>query len=310
MTRITVCGLVFCAFLAVAGRRAFAEAQSPEKLTRDAPKERLVVDDMEDVSDWYNGSPEETTLSTNTEHVKAGKHSLAFANVVDHVKGQADYPVGWPRVGKQLRKSGPSDWSDYDFFECWIYADTSRSNLPGTPLGLGFSHAGQKTKSYFRLKEVEKDRWVKIVIPISKLIDAKDVQSFQFNISESDYKHGDRVDFLIDDVVLSRLVNPTIVALDVDRNILYSSDRRITALYSLMGRRRHPGLSVRFEIGPAGKPSVATVTAKPSPRGELLLPIANPLKPGTYQGKLSLLGKDDKVFDQRQIEFRVVQGPF
>ncbi len=310
MTRISICGLVLFTLLAAAGRRAFAEEQSPEKLTRDAPKERLLLDDMEDVSDWYNGSPEETMLSTNAAHVKQGKHSMAFANVVDHVKGQADYPVGWPRTGKRLGKSGPTDWSDYDFFECWIYVDTSRPALPGTPLALGFSHAGQKTKSHFRLKEVEKDRWVKIIIPTSKLIDAKDVQSLQFNISESDYKHGDRVDFLIDDVVLTRLVNPTIVALDVDRNILYSSDRQITALYSLMGQRRHPGLNVRFEIGPVGKPSVTTVTAKVSPRGELVLPIANPLQPGTYHGKLSLLGNDEKVLNHKQVEFRVVKGPF
>ncbi len=310
MMRITVFGLVVCAIATVTVSGAFAEEQSPEKLTRDAPKERLLLDDMEDVSDWYNGSPDETTLSTNAEHVKAGKHSLSFGNLVDHTKGEKNYPIGWPRVGKQLRKSGPTDWSDYDFFECWIYVDTSRPTLPGTPLGLGFSHARQNTKSHFRLKEVEKDRWVKIIIPTSKLVDAEDVQSLQFNISESDYKHGDRVDFLIDDVVLTRLVHPTIVALDVDRNILYSSDRQITAIYSLMGQRRHPELNVRFEIGPVGKPSVATVTAKVDPRGELLLPIASPLKPGTYQGKLSLLGKDDKVLNLKQIEFRVVQGPF
>ena len=43
------------------------------KGTTEANKERLVLDDMEDVSDWYNGSPDETEISASDEHVKQAK---------------------------------------------------------------------------------------------------------------------------------------------------------------------------------------------------------------------------------------------
>ncbi|MHC4401228.1 MAG: hypothetical protein ACYTG0_16265 [Planctomycetota bacterium] len=44
--------------------------------TTDANKERLVLDDMEDVADWYNGSPEETRISTSA---RAAGTSSVFA---------------------------------------------------------------------------------------------------------------------------------------------------------------------------------------------------------------------------------------
>ncbi len=38
-------------------------------------KESLALDDMENVSDWYNGSAKETSVSSSGKHVKQGKHS-------------------------------------------------------------------------------------------------------------------------------------------------------------------------------------------------------------------------------------------
>ena len=122
--------LLFALFAALAGHTGAEETPCGKGMT-EANKERLVLDDMEDVSGWYNGSPVETTLSASSEHVKQGKLALKFANVVDHTKGEENYPIGWPRTGKDLVKAKLTDWSAYDFFECWIYAQTSRGSLPG-----------------------------------------------------------------------------------------------------------------------------------------------------------------------------------
>ena len=309
MSKHVLTGLAAVLSLWLAGAKAGAEETPYRGGTSEANKERLVLDDMDDVADWYNGSPQETEISPSSKHVKGGKSSLKFANLVDHTKGEKNYPIGWPRTGKDMAKAGTSDWSDYDFFECWIYADTSRQGLPGTPLGIGFYHTGQRRSSSFPLKEVKKDQWTKIVIPVSELIDPADAQRVQFNISESNYKHGDRVDFYIADMVLTRFLHPTIAELALDRKLLYSGDSQITAIYTLMGRKGLDETNVELEIGRAQQPAAKAV-GKASRHGELPLSITRPLVPGDYWGTLSLRDAEGKPIDQGRLEFRVIEGPF
>lgn len=276
----------------------------------DANKERRLLDDTEDVSDWYNGSPEETTISASTQRAKQGDAALLFANVVDHTTGEKNYPVGWPRTGRDLAKDGPTDWSDYDFFECWIYVGTSRDALPKTPLGVGFYHSGHKRSTHIRLNEVKKNAWTKIVISIDELLDPKDVRRVQFNISESDYKHGDRVDFTIDDLVLTRYVNPAVAEFNLKRKILYSHDRFLTAQYKLVGHRGLRTTQVEIAIGQKGRNAVAVTQGPASRVGELVLPIETQLAPGIWRTVLSLRNDQGQVIDRKQAELRVIAGPF
>jgi len=275
----------------------------------EANKERLVLDDMEDVADWYNGSPDETTLSASDRHAKEGR-ALLFANVVDHTRGEVKYPVGWPRTGKDLGRENLTDWSDYDFFECWIYAETSRETLPKKPLGVGFYHSGHKRSSHFPLAEVAKDAWVKVAIPIDKLLDATDVRRVQFNISERDYKHADRVDFYIDDVVLTRFVEPAIAELRPQRKILFSHDRVLRAQYELVGYKGLDKTRVELSIGRPGESPAATVAGPAARQGELALPLDARTSPGTYQATLCLRDENQRLIDRKQLEIRVIAGPF
>jgi len=295
---------------------ATAGAAAPDAALKNGPnKERLVLDDMEDVSDWGNGSPEETTISADAQYVKEGRLSLKFANLVDHTRGEKNYPVGWPRTRKALSKTGPTDWSGYDFFECWIYAGTSRPSLPGTPLGIGFYHSGPKRSTGVSLDDVKKDSWAKIVIPIAEMEEAADVQAVQFHISEANYRHGDRVDFFIDEMVLTRFIHPVIAGFEPRRKLLYQNDRHVMATYALMGRQGMDGVTVRLAIAADGQSPVAQSTAAASREGELTLAIDKPLEPGDYQATLALhrRGRDGapgEELDRRQTAFRVIEGPF
>jgi len=310
MTGHVLTGLLAVVSLSLAGASTAAEKGAPSQRPHDADKERLVLDDMVDVTDWYNGSPEETEISSSDQHADGAGRALLFANVVDHTKGEKNYPIGWPRTGKDMAQSGiPSDWSEWDFFECRIYAETSRERLPGTPVNVGFYHTGPKRSTGFPLKQVEKDRWTQIVIPISGLIAPADVRRVQFNISESSYRHGDRVDFYLADVALTRFVHPVIAELSLRRKLLYSADRRITACYTLMGRKGLDEVTVEFEIGRDGKPA-AQAGGKASRHGELPLRFAAPLAPGSYSATLRLRDAAGAVVDQSQAEFRVIEGPF
>lgn len=277
----------------------------------DANKERLVLDDMTDVSDWVNGSPEETQVSSSDKHVKDGSAALLFANVVDHTKGEKNYPVGWPRTSKDLVKAGLSDWSGYDFFECWIYTETSRDSLPTVPLGVGFSHAGHKQSSSFELRQARKNEWAKVLIPISKITAPKDVRGIQFHISESNYKHRETVDFYISGMALTRFVEPAIADFRMDKKVIYANDPQVTAIYSLVGHKGMEQTTADVQIGRGVSASVAQASGQAALQGEL--PVVLPperMIPGTYWARLSLRSADGQLLDQKQAEFRVLRGPF
>lgn len=275
----------------------------------EANKERLELEDQEDSSQWYNGSPDETKISGGNEHVKQGSLALKFANVVDHTKGEKSYPVGWPRTGKDLTKAKLTDWSDYDLFECWIYTETSRTALPTSPLTIGFYHSGPKRSTSLPLNLVRKDQWVKIVIPISQITDPQDVQRIQFSISESDYRHGDRIDFHIDDVVLTRYLQPAIASFEVDREIMYESEPYIVGRFTVTGRKGMETTRVHLTVGLEDRPVAHTDTAA-TRSGELIVKLAVPLPTGICPARLDLRDPEGRLLDRSTAEFRVIPGPF
>ena len=278
----------------------------------DVPMERLVIDDMEDVSDWYNGSPEETKLAASASHVKEGNLALEFANLVDHTKGEKNYPIGWPRSGKDLKKLGLTDWTDYEYFECWIYVTTSRDSLPKTPIGVGFYHSGPKRSTHFRLNEVRKDEWTKVEIPISRIELADDIKRVQFNISESDYAHGDQVNFYIDDVVLTRFAHPVIGSMTAQRRLVYAKEPRVAAEFELLGNQAGRKVNVVLEVG-CGEQMLAS-TSRPGAEllGEIAVELdpARPLMRGGAWMKLHLEDDSGKRVHSREATFRVIEGPF
>lgn len=289
---------------------ALAQETPSGKGMTEANQEQLVLEDGEDVSDCYNGSPEETKISASDKHVKQGGKALLFANVVDHTKGEKNYPIGWPRAGKDLAKLRLTDWSNYDAFECWIHVETSRDALPAKPLSVGFYHSGSKQSTSFPLSQVAKDQWVKIAIPVERILKPADVQRVQFSIAEAEYRDGDRVDFHLDQIVLTRYVEPAIKQVTVDRNLCYSSERSLTVAYDLVGHQGMEQTSVELEVGIAkGEPFVKT-SGKASRQGELVLGLPKTLPPGTCWARISLRDAGGRLIDRKQVEFRVIAGPF
>ncbi|NLS94370.1 MAG: hypothetical protein GXX96_19610 [Planctomycetaceae bacterium] len=314
-TRPNIVLFLSCRLFAVAAALALgcgpAWGDDPADDLAGVPMERLVLDDMEDAGDWYNGSPEETKLAASDLHAKEGKTSLEFANQVDHMKGEKNYPIGWPRTGKDLNKGGPTDWSDYEFFECWIYATTSRDALPRNPLGIGFYHSGPKRSTSFPLDSVRKDEWTKIRLPISRIELAGDVQRVQFNISESNYSHGDQVSFYIDDVVLTRFAHPVLGAMRAQHRIVYADDRYMTAQFELLGNRAGKEVQVVLEVG-SGSEAFAQTSGKAGDLGgEITVRIdpGRPLAPGEAWMKIMLQDRAGKILHERQATFRVIEGP-
>lgn len=296
-----------CAFAVLAGAARADEVPYGKGMT-EANLERLVLDSMEDVSGWINGSPMETKLS-RSDRARGGRFALLFANVIDYTQGEKNYPIGWPRTNKNLVKAKLTDWSAYDAFECWIYVDTTREALPKSPIGVSFAHPGHRRSSRAELNEVQKGQWAQIVVPMAKIEEPKDVQSVQFNISESSYKHGERVDFYISGLALARYVDPAVNEFELDRQVVYGSQNSLAARYSLVGSRGMDATRVELSIG-QGDRMAAKHLAAATRRGEIELPIRARLVPGIYWAQLGLRDPAGKLIDRKRVEFRVVDGPF
>ena len=145
---------------------------------------------------------------------------------------------------------------------------------------------------------------------IAQLENADDVQRVQLNISESDYKHGDRVAFFVDDMVLTRYVEPAVAGFQVDRNLLYANDRQIRATYTLMGYNGLNDVLVELQIGRDGEEAAARGGGKAVRDGEVTLPLRRRLMPGSYWARLGLRDSAGKLIDRGEVRFRVIDGPF
>lgn len=297
-------GIAFSLMVLLTATGAFSEEPLGKGMT-EANKERLALDDMQDVGDWQNGSPDETRISASGTH---GRRALLFANTVDHTKGEKNYPVGWPRVRKDLRRAKRTDWTAYDFFECSVYVETSRQGLPAETVGIGFYHSGAKRSTPWPLKDLPKDRWVQVVVPINKLQQPDDVQAVQFHIAESNYKHGDRVDFYIADVALTRFVEPAVAELALQRALVYSNERTILATFRLVGRKGMDEARVELAIGQQAD-AAAKTTAAAARQGEIELAAPAGLPPGGYWARLSVRDGQGRLLDRKETPFRVIRGP-
>lgn len=275
------------------------------------PTETRSVDDMEDVTDWGFATSEDTKLLRSETTKRAGTSALVFATKVNHHGGEEKYPVGWPRTYKALKKHGLTDWSEWDFFEGWVYTESSRDSLPGNPLSLGLYHSGPKEASRFALNEVRLGEWTKFAIPVSRIRKPKDVQRVQFNISESDYRHGDQIDFTFDELVLTRPAHPAFAALSANRRVLFSDEGRIDIEYQLLGFRSTAAVRVRVDAGPAGRPPVARAERTAARTGVLAIRWpAEHAQVGTWTVRATLVDSGERTLDRKETDFRVIRGPF
>lgn len=197
------------------------------------PMERLSIEDGSNAEAWV---PSEATVTTSKENAELGDTSLLFHIDVNHTTGQPDYPIGWPRMYLKPPEE-LCDWSGWDFLELVIHVETSRDALPSRPIGL-ILYTPDKQSRYDRtLSELKPWETVRIRIPLSEIPRHDNVPHIQFFISESDYTHGDTVDFTIDDIGLLRYSEPALSDIEALQSIAFSDATQIGCKFRLLGVR-------------------------------------------------------------------------
>jgi hypothetical protein len=193
--------------------------------------ERLSIEDGSTASEFYVA---EATVTTSDKHADRGGTSMLFHIDVDHFAGQPDYPIGWPRTGRDVPED-QRDWTGYDFLELVIHVETSREALPRDPLGL-IVYVPDKPNAYSRtLAELRKGETTRIVVPMSDIPRHHNVTRIQFFISESNYAHGDVLDFYIDDIALTRYAEPFISDLEPLQSVAFSDASHLGVQFRLLG---------------------------------------------------------------------------
>lgn len=193
------------------------------------PMEALVLADGDSDSVWV---PAEATMEPDAEHAREGR-AMHFHIDVNHETGQPDYPIGWPRTYVEV-PDDLQDWSNWDFIDFWLYAETSREEFPDTALGF-IVRSPDRNSQWQTTLHPEKGEWTHYRFELSNVPNLPETTEVQFYISESNYNHGDVLDFWIDDLKLLRYAEPTIINMRPLNRVQYADTDVVRVEVELTG---------------------------------------------------------------------------
>lgn len=168
---------------------------------------------------------------------------------VDYHAGEKQYPIGWPRMYLNLI-TGENDWSDYDRLEFKLYTEMSRKEPPTHALSMVFrSKDGQSTSiAMGKDNKMKLGEWVSVTMPISDIKSAGQISSIGLNISESNYKDKDVLDFHIGGFRLVRSTACTILEMTAKPAYLFSDSAVLTVELLVTGPASDAARGVPFEL--------------------------------------------------------------
>jgi hypothetical protein len=240
----------------------FINASAALEPALEPAQEHRIVFGPDSAAQW---SAAESTVAVSIARTRTGSPVLHWHVTVDHFAGEAAYPIGWPRAHCTLRDAAARDWSEWDYFQFWIYTDSTRDALPREPVGLAL-HVPDKDAAYRRpLTELKKGAWVQVRIPLSEVPRRHDVRMMQVHISESNYRHRDRLDFYFDDIVLARYARPTLLEFAPECAVAFADVRPLAVTFQLAGVKADQRVEVVCEMRQGG--NIVARTAIQAGRG-------------------------------------------
>lgn len=248
----------------------------------------------------------ESTLRGSVEGTRDGKPLLLWHIDVDHFGGEAKYPVGWPRISHTVREPVPQDWSEWDFLQLTMKGETSRDVLPREPLGLAL-HTPDKESAYHRsLAEVKKGAWTTIRIPLSEVKGRQKVTLMQFNIADANYRHGDKLDFLFEEIALLRYAQPVVLSFAPETSVMFADARQVSAGFELAGVKESETVEVTCELRQGGR--VLGRESAALGRGSQQITVRLPKEPKPGDCELVARIRDEKTTATAAL--RVVPSPW
>jgi len=283
-------------------------ALEASRMTVEGKTEVLRLDRLSDAEVWHPVE-ECKTRDSEIEYGKGGRvFQLHFE--VDHHGGEKAYPIGWPRAHCNLRTS-ERNWRGWDRFEFMIQARSSRAVLPDKALVLEFGD--ERDELYILPIRFDKlDQWQRVPVPIATLIEKAPhlkggIPRLRFVLYESEYKHGDLVDFYVGCFRLTRSLLCEITTLEAATPVIYTGQPFIRLRLTVTGPPADVKRGVPFTI--RSKKRVVRRETLPLGRGRQVYDCdisELELSLGDYE--LIVFEKDNRR--RKTVSFRVVEGPW
>ncbi len=268
------------------------------------PLARLRLFAPAELRQWSTAESRVAVAAADTGEAAGALH---WSVVVDHTTGEPKYPIGWPRVNRSLPAGPQRDWSDWDYLECRVLVRTNRESLPSIPAGLGL-HTPDRAGAYQRtLAELQAGAWVHVRIPIASIPRHHEVRQIQFHIAESNYRHGDRLDFYFRDLALVRHTMPTLLAFTAENTVAFTEASSVTLRLNVAGIDRGHAATLAGRLAQRDRVLARRefrvhrgLTTVPFPLG------TGPFSEGDYDLSLQF-GEGDVVY---VLPFRLVDSPW
>jgi len=281
-----------------------ALAQAAGRTVFEGKKEVLYLDHWAAPSRW---SPAECTVAIAAKQLANGRPTLHVHVPVDHYAGEKKYPVGWPRMGLHPKALYERDWTRFEHFEFMVYTEMSRDKIPKTPITL-ILYCPDRSRVWSRtLGELKLSQWVKFSLPISRMRYVEGVAKVAFSVSESNYKHGDQLDFYIGGFRFVRSSECEIASLRPGASAVFQGQPAVDVEIDVLGVPKGVSRAVPLTIR-QGEAAIRRESL-PVHRGRYTLSIDIAelrLTPGTYT-IVAFEGERDK---EKSATFRVVTSPW
>jgi len=302
------CGFLSAVALAKAGRigllaAAVGVAAAAPKVVKEGPDEVVYLDGLADPNRW---GPAECTLAPSRQLKASGRPTLHMHIPVDHKGGEKNYPIGWPRAYLKLRPAERS-WGQFERFEFIIHAAMTRPKPPRQALSLQIQCPDRQRNNIRNLSEIRLGRWVRVSIPIREIKHIADVARLGLNISESNYRHGEKLDFRVGAFRLARAAEFALASLAVRSRVMYADRPTLKLELDVVGPPGKIGKGVGLSIQ-RGVDVVHRLTV-PVRRGVQMVRIdlaAAKLPPGAYTA-VAFAGDKRR---ERSAAFRLVESPW
>ncbi len=258
--------------LALAALCALASTPAVAQIAAD-DRERLVLIDGKTVDGW------QATESSLSATVLDGVDAFRFALTVDWKAGEANYPIGWPRISREMR---PGDWRKWEQIHLRVLARTDRGSFPAEPLGLTISTEGHNSGWEKEAQPLQAGQWQDFTFDLRGLGNADKVSSVGVFISDASYADGTKLEFYISRLELLRYRQPTLLAFQPVARVAFADAKAIPLTVQMLGVAA--GATAPVQIALMGEPGAIASHVAQAAEGEtqLSLPLPELLPPGEY----------------------------
>ncbi len=221
-----------CAVVATLWASAGLGAEGDDRLVREGKDEVLYLDGLANPKRW---APAECTLEASKTREPDGHPTLHMHIPVDHHAGEKAYPVGWPRAYLALQRPAETDWTAFERFEFMAYATMSRAKPPKDVINLQIQCPSKPRVHHRNLSEITLGKWVRVSVPTRTIKNVAEVARLGLNISESNYAHGDKLDFHFGGFRLVRAAEFGLAGLRVLSKAVFQGPRRLRVELDVVG---------------------------------------------------------------------------